>query len=392
LPDPAPAHLKVLHIITGLSVGGAETMLVKVLSALPRAEVKNSVIALGGRGPMAGRIEALGVPLTCLGANRALGGLLSAPGSLARLAGLIRKARPDVVQTWMYHANLFGGVAAALAGKPPVVWGLRQSDLDPARTKSTTRLIAHLGAALSRRLPRRILACADSVRRVHAAMGYDTARMAVIPNGFDTDVFMPDAEARARVRRELAVPDDAVVVGLPARFDPQKDHATFLAAAAKVHAAHPNAVFVLCGEGTTVSNPKLEPLLKASQVPPAAMRLLGERHDMPAVMAALDVVVSSSAFGEGFPNVLGEGMAAGAIPVATDSGDSRTIVDGIGFVVAARDADALASAIGEALSLSAEERARRSDAARRRVVRDYALGAIAGRYLALWREAAREPR
>jgi glycosyltransferase involved in cell wall biosynthesis len=209
----------------------------------------------------------------------------------------------------------------------------------------------------------------------------------VIPNGFDTDVFRPDAEARARVRRELAVADDAVLVGLPARFDPQKDHATFLTAAANVHAKRSNAVFVLCGEGTTVSNAKLEPLLKRSQVPPAAMRLLGERHDMPAVMAALDVVVSSSAFGEGFPNVLGEGMAAGAIPVATDSGDSRTIVGGIGFVVRPRDPDALAHAIGEVLAVSQEERARRADAARRRVVRDYALAAIAQRYLALWRDA-----
>lgn len=392
LPDPAPARLKVLHIITGLSIGGAETMLVKVLSALPSAEVESSVIALGGRGPMADRIEALGVPLTCLGASRALGGLLSAPGSLLRLSALMRKAKPDVVQTWMYHANLLGGLAARIAGKPPVVWGLRQSDLDPARTKATTRVIARAGAALSRRLPKRILACADSVRRVHAAMGYDDARMTVIPNGFETDAFRPDPQARARIRREIAVADDAMLVGLPARFDPQKDHATFLAAAARVHATHPNAVFVLCGEGTTVINPKLEPLLKESRVPPAAMRLLGERRDMPAVMAALDVVVSSSAFGEGFPNVLGEGMAAGAIPVATDSGDSRAIVDGVGFVVGPRDPAALARAIGTALDLAPAERARRIEAARERVVREYALAAVAQRYLALWREAARESR
>jgi glycosyltransferase involved in cell wall biosynthesis len=392
LPDSAPAPLKVLHIITGLSVGGAETMLVKVLAAVPRAEAEQSVIALGCRGPMAERIEALGVPLSCLNAGRALGGLPSAPGSLLRLAERMRTIRPDVVQTWMYHANLLGGLAAAMAGKPPVVWGLRQSDLDPGRTKWTTRLIARLGASLSRRLPVRVLACADAVRRVHRAMGYDDARMTVIPNGFDTDAFRPDAEARDRLRRELAVADDAILVGLPARFDPQKDHATFLAAAAKVHAAHPRAVFVLCGAGTTVSNAKLEPLLKSSGLPPTALRLLGERHDMPAVMAALDVVVSSSAFGEGFPNVLGEGMAVGAVPVATDSGDSRAIVGGIGFVARPRDADALARAIGEALGLPAAERARRAEAARARVLRDYALGAIARRYLALWREAALESR
>jgi glycosyltransferase involved in cell wall biosynthesis len=391
-PAPVSAPLKVLHIITGLSVGGAETMLVKVLSALPRTEVASSVVALGNRGPMAERIEALGVPLTCLEAGRTLGGLFSTPRSLARLTGLLRKSRPDVVQTWMYHANVLGGLAAIMAGHPPVVWGLRQSDLDPARTKTTTRLIARAGARLSRRLPARILACADAVRRVHKAIGYDDARTTVIPNGFDTAVFRPDKEARARLRRELDVDDEAPLVGLPARFDPQKDHATFLTAAAQVHAADPRAVFVLCGEGTTVTNSRLERLLKDLCVPPLAIRLLGERRDMPAVMAALDIVVSSSAFGEGFPNVLGEGMAAGAIPVATDSGDSRAIVDGIGFAVPPRSPDALARAILDALALPAADRARRSAAARERVARDYALDAIARRYLALWRDAARESR
>lgn len=391
-PVPAPVPLKVLHIITGLSTGGAEAMLVKVLSALPRSDVENTVVALGARGPMADKIEALGVPLICLDASRVLGGLLSAPRSLARLISLLRSRRPDAVQCWMYHANLFGGLAAKFAHRPPVIWGLRQSDLDPARTKATTRLIARLGAKLSRVLPAKILACADAVRRVHAAMGYDDGRMVVIPNGFDTKVFHPDPDARQRVRRDRGIDDNALVVGLPARFDPQKDHATFLAATAKVLAAHPETVFVLCGEGMTLANTGLTRLIADAGLPATSIRLLGERRDMPAVMAAFNVVVSSSAFGEGFPNVLGEGMAAGAIPVATDSGDSRAIVEGIGYVVPPRDPTALARAIGEALSLPPGERQRRVDAGRERVMKDYAIDVIARRYLALWHDAAKEHR
>jgi glycosyltransferase involved in cell wall biosynthesis len=389
---PVPVPIKVLHIITGLSTGGAEAMLVKVLSALPKSDVENTVVALGARGPMADKIEALGIPLICLNASRALGGLLSAPRSLAHLICLLRSHRPDAVQCWMYHANLFGGIAARLAGRIPVVWGLRQSDLDPARTKATTRLIARLGARLSRALPTRILACADAVRRVHVAMGYDDGRMAVIPNGFDTDVFRPDPDARRRVRHERGIADSALVVGLPARFDPQKDHATFLAAAARVLAAQPDTVFVLCGEGMTLANAALTRLIGDAGLPATALRLLGERRDMPAVMASLDVIVSSSAFGEGFPNVLGEGMAAGAIPVATDSGDSQAIVDGIGTVVPPRDPVALAHAIGNVLQLTPDERKRRIDAGRERVMRDYAIGIVARRYLALWLDAAREHR
>ena len=391
-PAPVPVPLKVLHIITGLSTGGAEAMLVKVLASLPNGDVENTVVALGARGPMADKIEALGVPLICLNASRALGGLLSAPLSLARLICLLRSRRPDAVQCWMYHANLLGGVAARFAGRIPVVWGLRQSDLDPARTKATTRLITRLGAWLSRTLPTRILACADAVRRVHVAMGYDDGRMVVIPNGFDTKVFRPDPDARHRIRHERGIAEDALVVGLPARFDPQKDHATFLAAAAKVLTADSETVFVLCGENMTLENAALTRLIGEAALPATAVRLFGERRDMPAVMASLDVVVSSSAFGEGFPNVLGEGMAAGAIPVATDSGDSRAIVEGIGFIVPPRNPAALARAIGDALRLSPDERKRRADAGRERVQHDYAIDVVARRYLTLWRDAAQERR
>ena len=388
-PAPLPAPLKVLHIITGLSLGGAETMLAKVLAASPRDQVQSSVVSLGSRGPVADRIEALGVPLVCLDASRALGGLLSAPRTLARLVCLLRRQSPDVVQCWMYHANLFGGIAARFASKPPVVWGLRQSDLDPARTKATTRLIASLGARTSRTLPTRILACADAVKTVHAAMGYDKGRIEVIPNGFDTSVFHPDHQARERVRHELGIAADAPVIGLPARFDPQKDHAGFLTAASRVLLAKPTAVFILCGEGTGPDNAALSSLISKSRLPQSSLRRLGERRDMPAVMAAFDIIVSASAFGEGFPNVLGEGMAAGAIAVATDSGDSRAIIDHIGFTVPTRNPDALADGILTALNLPAGEREHRIEAGRARVIEKYDIAVIVRRYLALWQEAAK---
>jgi glycosyltransferase involved in cell wall biosynthesis len=385
-----PPPLKVLHVITGLATGGAETMLVKILSALPAAEVSSMVVALGAKGPMVERVEALGVPLVSLGSMRSLGGLPAAPRAALRLARIMRAFRPDAVQCWMYHANLLGGLAARMAGSPPVIWGLRQSDLDPRRTKATTRLIANLGARLSRRLPTRILACGHSVRSVHKEMGYDTAHMVVVPNGFDGDIFRPDRSARARVRCELGVGEDDLLIGLPARFDPQKDHASFFKAAAIVHDTHPRAVFALCGTHVTADNGDLRRLLASAKLPQSAVRLMGERRDMPAVMAALDIVVSASAYGEGFPNVLGEGMAAGALPIATDSGDSRLIVEGIGYVVPVADPVALARAMRDALELPVLEREERKEAARARVLRNYALSDIAQQYLALWRAVARE--
>ncbi|MEE8141425.1 MAG: glycosyltransferase, partial [Alphaproteobacteria bacterium] len=296
--------MKILHVITGLSTGGAEMMLFKLLSCLVRENVGNEVISLTGSGPVGDRIADLGVKVHALGMGRTL----PSPPKLFSLARMMREAKPDIVHAWMHHANLLAGVAAKFARSPPVIWGIRQGTLDPRLTKRSTILTTRLCALLSRSVPARILCCSSVARDIHVALGYAPEKMAVIPNGFDLERFRPNGEARIAVRRELGIEPDAPLIGLVARFDPQKDHRGFIRAAARLHESGAGAQFLLCGEGADADNRELGEWIRAAGIG-ANCHLLGPRDDMAAITAALDIAVSSSAFGEGFSNAVAEAMA-----------------------------------------------------------------------------------
>lgn len=372
--------MKILHVITGLYTGGAEMMLAKLVERMALGKIESAVISLTNGGPLVESIAASGSSVTLLDMPRHG---RSAAG-FVRLVQAMRRHKPDLVQSWMYHANLLAGFAAKFAGQPPVIWGIRQSDLDPRISKLSTIRVAKMGARCSRWLPDKIVCCAENARIVHEAMGYSPDRMLVIPNGFDLDQFRPDAEARQALRRELGLPDTASLIGLAARCDPQKDHRSFLAAAAIVHRQSPNTHLVLCGDGIDRSNATLAGWIAEHELG-AITHLLGPRTDMARIMAGCDVMVSSSAFGEGFPNVLGEAMAAGTPCVATDVGDSRLIIGDTGRTVPPRDPAALAGALQAILGLADGERRALRERARARIAERYSLAAVTAQYAALYR-------
>lgn len=186
----------ICHIITTLETGGAQMMLYKILSVADRNKFTHSVISLGGEEDVAGRIRALGVPVRCFGLARSGRNVASGLFALTRF---LRRSRPSIVQTWMHHADLFGGLAARAAGIRRIVWGIRHSSLDPQVTKTRTIFIARTCAFLSSSVPRMILCCSDASRSTHQALHYSAQKMVVIPNGFDLDAFAPSREARADV-------------------------------------------------------------------------------------------------------------------------------------------------------------------------------------------------
>ena len=312
--------MRVLNIITGMENGGAESMLLKLVSNVDRSKVEPLVISLTGRGVMAKNFEAVGVSVfTC---NFKRGGLDLI--AFYRLLLLIRELRPNVVQTWLYHADLLGGLAARLLNVKHVVWNIRNSNLDKRLVKKSTLLVVKICAALSSWLPCRILTCSSQAKAVHVAAGYRADKIQVIPNGFDLDRFQPDSQSRLDIRAELGLPADIPLVGLMARYDAQKNHLGFVEAAMLIHQQMPEVHFVLAGAGIDSSNQALMAEIKSHGLD-ACMHLLGRRDDMPRLMAALDVLASSS-YGEAFPNVLGEAMACGVPCVVTDVGDSADIV------------------------------------------------------------------
>ena len=349
-------------------------MLCSLLERTDRERFESMVVALVDVLPLAERVEALGIPVRVIGMRRGV----PDPRGVVRLARLLHRERPQVVQTWMDHSNLIGGVAARLAARAPVIWGVHHTNYIPQLTKRTTLMTVSACARLSRRLPTRIVCCSESARAVYARQGFAAERLTVIPNGFDTDVFRPDPAARLDVRRELGLAPDATLIGLVARYDPFKDHANFLRAAAALKGRLPDVHFLLCGDRVDPGNETL-----ASMVAALGLRgrchLLGQRRDVPRLQAGLDLATSSSV-SEAFPLAIGEAMASGVPCVATDVGDSAAIIGESGRIVPPRDPQALAAACRELLELSPEARARMGQSGRLRIQERYELASIARRY------------
>lgn len=373
--------MRILHIITSLDMGGAQSMLVKLLSVTDRSRFEPVVISLLDGGELADDVRSLGIESLSLGMRRSV----PSPLSLLDLARQIRRLRPDVVQSWMYHADLLALLAAAISGRPPVFWNIRHSNLNPRDSKLGTRIVVRLCAMLSYLGPRRILCVSQRARDIHAKLGYRRCLLTVVPNGFDIERFRPDDRVRTSLRREIGISDEVPLVGIVGRFDPQKDYETFLDAAALLRRVVPEAQYLLCGAGLEADNPVLNRWVGERNLE-AHCRMLGLRRDMPRVQAALDVAVSSSAYGEGFSNAIAEAMSC-AVPCAvTDIGDSALIVGETGQVVPPRDPVSLADAVDRILALSREERQALGKAARDRICAHYSLDRVAAQYQRLYDE------
>ena len=355
-------------------------MLYNLISHSDEEYFEHHVISLIGGGVFEDRIKANEIPVHSLGMEPGVPN----PFAIVQLSRLIRAKRPDAIQTWLYHADLVGGLAAALAGNGPVVWGIRYSDLDRRVEKRTTVWTAKACAVLSPWLPERIVCVSESARVEHAKLGYVGSKMVVITNGFDTDVFMPNPAARREVRQELGINSSANLIGLIARYHPQKGHAEFLEAAANFVLESPRTHFLMCGEGVTAQNSELIASINAKGLGENC-HLLGERQDIPRLTASLDIATIAAVSGEGFPAVVGEAMACGVPRVVTDVGDSATLVGETGVVVPPRDSRFLAEGWrAMLLGLSKRERARLGAEGRQQIMKKYEIRAIVRQYAGLY--------
>ena len=374
--------IKIMHVITTLGPAGAETMLCRIASGMDSSRFENEIVSLTGILDLAERMQEIGVRVRTLG----MGTSLPNPLLVMRLAQWIRASKPDVIHTWMYHANLIGALAARLAGNVPVVWGIHHSALDPRVDKRRTMLVNRACAFLSRKFAARVVCCSEASLRVHKNLSYAAEKLEVIPNGFDLNQVKPDPSARVSVRRELGIRADTLLIGIAARFHPLKDHRNFVQAAARLRKKIPAVHFLLCGLDITWQNSQLAGWIKAAGIQDCC-HLLGLRRDMSRLFAAMDIATTASR-SEAFPVVIGEAMACGTPCVVTDVGDSAMIVDQTGVVVAPRDPDALAEAWRRLIDAGPEVRRRLGIAARQRVEQNFALPAIVDRYQAIYARLA----
>lgn len=371
--------IRVAHVITGLGVGGAEMMLVKLIAGLDRGRFASRVITLTDDLALADRVRESGAEVSSIGLRTSLA---AAPGGVRRLTRALREWRPDIVQTWLYHGDLLGGIAGRLIGVP-VIWNVQSSTIDTARFSRRTTAVGRICAAASRVVPRAIVSCSYAGMEAHVAMGYARRRFQVIPNGADLSVFRPDPESRASFREELGVGPDVRLIGIVARLHPQKDHGNFFAAAGRLAKTHPDVRFVPVGLGLDPGNEETMAMVRGAGVERQTI-LLGLRSDIPRILSGLDIHTLSSSFGEGFPNVLGEALAAGVPCVVTDVGDSCRIVGETGRCVPARDAEALANGWRELLDLPPAEFEALRVRARERAERHFSIEASVAQYEQLY--------
>lgn len=363
---------KVVHVITDLDIGGAEMALMRLVSSSSSNSIRHHVVSLKDGGSLEEDIRAKGVPVTAIN----LQGARNFGSAFFRLARLLRTERPDLIVTWLYHADLLGTLANSFTVRAPLMWNIRCADMDLSKYSVLTRALPRILAKLSRRASA-IVTNSNAGRCAHEAYGYRARYWLTIPNGFDLSTFRPDSRARMRMREELGVGPELLLVGLIARVDPMKGHDTFLAAATQVANAVPSARFLLIGRGT--DRQEFRETVLAKGLPAEKFLLLGERRDMPSVLSALDLNVSASRT-EGFSNTIAEAMAVEVPCVATDVGDSAIIVGDTGRIVPKESPRDLAEAMIEILTLSGTERAALGAAARHRIAVNYGSEAIDQEY------------
>ncbi|MEM8511297.1 glycosyltransferase involved in cell wall biosynthesis [Massilia sp. MP_M2] len=357
----------VLHVITGLAVGGAEMALYRLILAFRDSQYRHTVIVLSPGGGMYSRFVASGITLIVLDVRRA------PISDLVRLVRLMRAARPDIVQTWLYHADFLGGLAARLAGNRNVIWGIRTTDVDGGCARSTA-LVRHLCASLSRWVPHTIVCVAEAARRSHSLLGYDAGRMVVVGNGFDLAAFTPGPDGRAALRAHCGFAADDIVLGTLGRFNLDKDYANFVKAAGQLASRYPRLRFLMIGKNLDAANAELMRWIDATGYT-GRFVLLGERADVAICLSAIDIFCLSSRT-EAFPNVVGEAMAMGLPCVATDVGDVAVLMANTGVLVPRADSNALAQGVAGLMALDARHRRQMGQQARARIGARFTMACV----------------
>lgn len=372
--------MKIMHVITGLPAGGAENMLFRIATHPSPSDhqVEQIVVSLQDKGALGNSLLEQGVPLYIL----KISGPYSFFKALITLARLIRKEKPDAIMSWLYHADFVTTLACLLSGNGTrkLAWNMRCAYMDLRQYRWTTRSVVHALALLSP-LPAYIAYNSEGGRIAHQKLGYKARKWAYLPNGFDSLKWTPDQERGRLIKKELGLPIDSKLVIMVGRADPAKDYRTYFKAIQILESSNLDAYFLCVGHGT-------EHLSPAADIH-SRVKCLGARKDIPNLMKACDVLVLCSAFGEGFPNVVGEAMLTGVPCIVTDVWDAMPVIQDTGKIVPPQQPDKLSQAIQSLLILPPDTLRTMGAKARQIIQSGYDLESSYSKYYALWEELSR---
>lgn len=375
--------MKILHIIIGLNVGGAENALKRLVeSHLTTPNYQHSVISLTTIGKIGTQLQELGIKVYTL----EITSFWNAPLKFLKLIKIIKNNQSDIIHSWMYHADLLGGIAAYLT-KHKIIWSIRNTHATVGSgTASFTKYIMLTCAWLSKYIPKKTVCVANSAILSHNK--YDHSKMLVIPNGYDTEKIIKQSNniSRETFRSSLGIDSNAIVIGSVGRFNDYKDFPTFIETASLLLTTYDNLKFLLIGRNVDTNNNALMTLINKT-IDPSAFLLLGERNDIPVCLKAMDIFCLHS-ISEGFPNVLGEAMCIGVPCVTTDAGDAALMVRNAKLVSPISDPTALAEKVKLIITLSPEERHEIGAELQRIIKTDYSLQNMQQSYEKLYTEVA----
>jgi len=338
--------MNVLHITTDLGNGGAQAVLYSLVTNSPSH--KHVIITMVGGGKYQGYLAEKGYTVASLGMKR---GVFSFK-AFVDLYKLIRLHKPDVIQTWLYHANVFGGVAARLALQGNVIWGIHNTKLEESTTSWSTRQVIKVSGWLSRVVPKATICCSRSAIDYHAQIKYPKEKMVFVANGYDIKRFLPKSPTDTDKHQSLAPRARTEFVTL-ARWDAQKDHPNlFKACGILVDNGIKDFHCTLAGTDIDETNEQLMRLLQQYQIK-EYVTLLGPITTVPELLRQSDYLILPS-LGEAFPNVVAEAMLSGTPCIVTDVGDAAEMVQTTGWIVEPRNSEALAEKMIEARNLKQE--------------------------------------
>tara|TARA_Y100000590_G_scaffold461493_1_gene623198 strand:- start:11746 stop:12903 length:1158 start_codon:yes stop_codon:yes gene_type:complete len=371
--------IRLTFIIVSFQTGGAEIMLLRLLKHINRNIFDVSIIGLIDKGPIKKQIRDLSFPVYVAFKNyNYLFGTIN-------LIKIIKRIKPDIVNTWMYHPDFLGGIASRIAKVPLLVWMIHQSNFILSKNNWPTYFIMRICSSLSKLMPDKILSVSKRAAKQHIIYGYDQRKLYVIPPIVDTDNFIKNKTAKKRLCNELNIDMNSILIGLFGRFHPQKNHKTLIEAATIVNEIYPNTHFIFSGRDITYNNIVLSKLIENSNAN-KFIHLLGFRKNIVDLYSSLDLYVSASSFGEAFPLVLCEAMASEVPCVATDVGDSKYIIGNTGRIVQPNSVNQLAEGIIGLIELGNKELKRKGKISRKRIIDNFQAEMIVLKYESFFSE------
>tara|TARA_B000000565_G_scaffold253892_1_gene231267 strand:- start:229 stop:1368 length:1140 start_codon:yes stop_codon:yes gene_type:complete len=371
--------MRILHIISGLRRGGAESILYRLCQH--DKENRHVIISLTDSQDDGMIHNKNNVSVHKLNFSNRKINLFE----LFKLYKHIKKIKPDVVQTWMIHADMIGGIVARLAGVNNIFWSVHYTNLVKGKSKRLTILLTKINAFLSYFIPKKIIYCAEKSKEVQESLGFKKTKGVVIQNGYDVESFVQNTSLGLKFRNELDIHPEAFVIGHVGSYHPLKDQANLVEALSLLDQRGFNFYAAFAGDNLDNNNSYLVSLLKNKGLS-NRVHLLGRRNDIISIMNGIDLFILSSE-SEAFPNVLNEAMACGTPCVSTDVGDASIILGDTGWIVPSKDSESLySSVIKAAQEKESNHRSwlQRSIACRQRIVQKFSLEKMVKKYKEVW--------